>query len=141
MTMTVVRLAERAGVAPHVVRYYTRRGLLSPGRDPGNGYRRYAEEDIARLRFIRLARRAGCGLDDIALILEGLDRRTLSEEWLRSRWQQRLDETRSKLMALNEVAGALVRVLAHCESDPPRASDVQALSRWMQRALQYTPRT
>lgn len=38
---TVTELAKRAGTPAHAVRYYTRMGLLTPERDPDNGYRLY----------------------------------------------------------------------------------------------------
>lgn len=50
--LTVTQLAHSSEVAPHVVRYYTRIGLLSPKRDSKNGYKLFAENDVARLRFI-----------------------------------------------------------------------------------------
>lgn len=37
--MTVSQLAKRSGIAPHVVCYYSRSGLLTPARRPDNGYR------------------------------------------------------------------------------------------------------
>jgi len=39
--MQVNELAKRAEVQPHIVRYYTQIGLLTPTRDPNNGYREY----------------------------------------------------------------------------------------------------
>lgn len=37
--MTVSQLSKRSGIAPHVVCYYSRSGLLTPARRPDNGYR------------------------------------------------------------------------------------------------------
>jgi len=56
----VKELARAAGVTPETVRHYARAGLLEPACDPGNGYRLFAAEDLARLRFVRAARRL-CG--------------------------------------------------------------------------------
>lgn len=67
-------VAEKAGVAPHTVRYYERLGLLpAPGRS-ANGYRIYHAEAVDRLRFIRGAKRLGLRLDDVAELLEVMDR-------------------------------------------------------------------
>ena len=73
--MTVHELAERAGIAAHVVRYYSQRGLLRPERDPRNSYRRYVEADLYRLRFICRAKAIGFTLSDIKLILRDADGR------------------------------------------------------------------
>ena len=57
-------MAERAGVNPQTLRYYERRGLLTPpGRSP-SGYREYPVEALARLRFIKRAQALGFSLDE-----------------------------------------------------------------------------
>jgi DNA-binding transcriptional MerR regulator len=73
-TVTVHDLATRAGVPPHVVRYYTQRGLLHPQRNAHNGYREYAASDLYRLQFICRAKQVGFTLTDIQLILSDADR-------------------------------------------------------------------
>jgi arsenate reductase len=55
----IAELARRAGVAPSAVRWYEQEGVLPapPRRD--NGYRDYAEADLARLRLVVALRRLG----------------------------------------------------------------------------------
>ena len=72
-TMTVNELATRVGIAPHVVRYYSQRGFLSPRRNARNAYREYGESDLLRLRFICRAKALGFTLKEIGLILEAAD--------------------------------------------------------------------
>ena len=57
--MRIAELARRAGVAPSAVRWYEQEGVLPapPRRD--NGYREYAEDDLARLRLVVALRRLG----------------------------------------------------------------------------------
>lgn len=74
MALTVSDLAKRAGVPPHVVRYYTRAGLLKPRRNRGNRYRLYSDADVTRLTFIRRAKSLGFTLGDIGQILRDADR-------------------------------------------------------------------
>lgn len=66
--MHVKDLALEAGVTSHVVRYYTRIGLLMPTRDPSNGYRVHKPNDVHRLKFIRRARWLGFTLSDVRAI-------------------------------------------------------------------------
>jgi DNA-binding transcriptional MerR regulator len=73
--MTVHELARRAGIAAHVVRYYTQCGLLRPERNPRNRYRTYIESDLYRLRFICRAKVIGFTLSDVKLILRDADAR------------------------------------------------------------------
>ena len=68
--MQVHELAEQAGMSGHTVRYYDRLGLLSPERDPANGYRRFGGDALARLRFIQRAKTLGFTLGEIREILQ-----------------------------------------------------------------------
>lgn len=64
------RLAERAGVHLETIRYYQRLGLMpTPARDYGS-VRRYGEEALDRLRFIKRAQSLGFSLDEVKLLLE-----------------------------------------------------------------------
>ncbi len=62
--MKVSELAERAGIAPSAVRWYESVGILPPATRQPNGYREYADEDLARLRLVVSLRRLGLGPED-----------------------------------------------------------------------------
>ena len=68
--MQVHEIATRAAVSPHVVRYYTRLGLLRPTRDPRNKYKDFSEADLQRLAFILKAKRLGFTLGEARLVLD-----------------------------------------------------------------------
>lgn len=70
---TVTELANRCETTPHVVRYYTRKGLLRPKRNPENGYRLYKDEEIAWLRFVKQAKSLGYTLKEIKEIMNNVD--------------------------------------------------------------------
>jgi MerR family mercuric resistance operon transcriptional regulator len=67
---TIGALAEAAGVGVETVRYYQRRGLLSEPVRPQGQIRRYGEEDVRRLKFIRSAQAGGFTLAEIGELLE-----------------------------------------------------------------------
>lgn len=66
---TVAEAAAATGLTPRAVRWYDVRGLVVPAHRTGAGHRRYDEQDIARLRFVRVARDLGLSLDHIAEVL------------------------------------------------------------------------
>ncbi|HEX9867840.1 MAG TPA: MerR family transcriptional regulator [Candidatus Tectomicrobia bacterium] len=69
-TYSIGQLARAAGVPTSTVRYYERIGLLhSDARTAGN-YRRYGQETLEYLRFIRAAQRTGFTLEDITALLQ-----------------------------------------------------------------------
>ncbi|KAB8170923.1 MerR family transcriptional regulator [Streptomyces sp. 3MP-14] len=67
--MRIGELAELAGVSARALRHYEDRGLLVPARD-GNGYRRYASDDVARVARIRAMISAGLGTATIRRYLD-----------------------------------------------------------------------
>lgn len=109
---TIGGLAKAAGVGVETVRYYQRRGLLSePPRPPGE-VRRYGDEDLRRLRFIRSAQTAGFTLNEIGelLGLDASDDRTRARELAQARVLA-LDE---KIAELQEARQALMSLATEC---------------------------
>jgi DNA-binding transcriptional MerR regulator len=110
--MTVNEVAREAGVPAHVVRYYTRAGLLKPRRDPDNHYRLYTPADLTRLRFIRRAKLLGFTLGDVSQILRDADRRRSPCPRARTIITTRLresDRQLSALLALQQRMGKAVK--------------------------------
>lgn len=64
-THSIGRLASLAGVGIDTVRYYERSGLLQPAGRSASGYRRYGDDELRQLRFIRRAQRLGFTLQEI----------------------------------------------------------------------------
>ena len=94
MQLTIGKLASAGDVGVETIRYYQRRGLMgTPARSGGDGWgggvRRYDENDLRRLKFIRSAQASGFTLEEIAelLALEESDDRVR----VRSLARQRID--------------------------------------------------
>lgn len=69
--MKINEVETLAGIAKKNIRFYEEQGLLSPRRNPENGYRDYGEEDVLVLRRIRLLRKLDVPIDEIRLMLSG----------------------------------------------------------------------
>lgn len=67
--MQIGQLAKHTGVAIDTVRYYERQGVLPRPVRRASGYRRYDDEDVVRLRFIRRAKALGFTLEEIRELL------------------------------------------------------------------------
>ncbi|WP_375196658.1 MerR family DNA-binding protein [Sphingobium sp.] len=116
MAMTISGLARAGGVGVETVRFYQRRGLLgTPERPEGGGMaggvRRYEEEDVRRLKFIRSAQGAGFTLEQIGELLRldaGQDRaraRELAAQRLEA-LDLRIAELQAARDSLRRLAGA-----------------------------------
>lgn len=112
--MKVNELAKQAGVEPHVIRYYSRIGLLLPVRDNHNGYKLYDAEDVRRLEFIRQTQSLGLTLTEISELMtqyeqDGCDCCQLMYQMLKNHVEQnrRKIEELKKLQARMETALAV----------------------------------
>ena len=109
---TIGGLAKAAGVGVETVRYYQRRGLLpEPARPPGE-VRRYGDQDLKRLRFIRSAQAAGFTLAEIGELidLDSSDDRARARELAQARVAA-IDE---KIAELTEARDALSGLATAC---------------------------
>ena len=66
---TISQLAKSAGVNVETIRYYERRGLIEQPDRPAEGYRRYPETTLNRIRFIKRAQELGFSLEEITNLL------------------------------------------------------------------------
>lgn len=98
-TWSVGEMAERVGVATHVLRHWEDVGLLSPARDAA-GYRRYTRDDLVRILTIQSNKVAGMGLDQIRALLDvdSAARHQILEAHLARLEEQRRELERSRLM-------------------------------------------
>ena len=109
---TIGGLARAARVGVETVRYYQRRGLLTePARPPGE-VRRYGEEDVRRLKFIRSAQAAGFTLSEIGelIALDASDDRARARELA----QARVAAIDGKIAQLQEARDALAGLASDC---------------------------
>jgi MerR family mercuric resistance operon transcriptional regulator len=115
---TIAGLARQGGVGVETVRFYQRRGLLRTperaGPDGSGGIRRYGEEDVRRLRFIKSAQAAGFTLEQIATLLE-LDS-TEDRARARALATERVAALDAKIAELQTARGALQRLARECAS-------------------------
>lgn len=71
--LRIGQVARELGTSIDVARSWDRNGLLDVPRDSANGYRRYGEREISRMRVIRLLSRAGYSTSAILRMLLHLD--------------------------------------------------------------------
>ena len=117
MSFTIGKLAAAGGVGVETIRYYQRRGLLgTPVRSGGDGWRggvrRYGDNDLRRLKFIRAAQAAGFTLDEISELL-ALEE---SDDRVRVRFlaRQRIAALDEKIAQMAEARAALARLADQC---------------------------
>lgn len=121
--MTVNDLSRRTGVTSHAVRYYSRIGLLKPGRNPDNGYRLFDRGDLARLQFIRQAQSLGFTLEEISEILAESEHGRSPCPKVRDILRRRIEENHRKLAELMDLQSRMEEALDHWEAMPDGVPD------------------
>lgn len=66
--MNIGQASEQTNLPPKTIRYYEEIELVAPERG-SNGYRRYSDKDIHRLRFLQRARGLGFSIEECRLLL------------------------------------------------------------------------
>lgn len=125
--LTIGEVAELAHVATSAVRYYERKGLLSPDARK-SGQRRYRTETLRRLVFIRMMQDAGLDLDEIHRILDA----TTVKEW-KAIARRRLELLDQQIAQLQHARAVLDAALL-CRFDHP-ATDCHIMGAEIDRRL------
>ena len=113
-TLTIGALAEAAGVNVETIRFYQRKRLMREPERPPGGIRRYAAEDLARVRFIKSAQRLGFSLDEIADLLTLEDGSHCAAA--REQAERKLADVRVRLADLQRIETALQGLVARCSA-------------------------
>lgn len=127
--IAIGELSRRTGCNIETIRYYERVGLLS--KPPRQGrYRRYDDDAVARLRFIRRSRQLGFTLDDIRALLrlavaDGENARAET----RSLAAAHVAEIRTKIADLRAMEAVLADAICECDAgQQPRCPLIEVLS-------------
>ena len=105
--------ATMSGVHVETIRYYERAGIVPRAARTVSGRRRYTEEDIARLRFVRRCRDLGFSIPDIRTLLglaEDSEPPLASTKILGERHLERI---RRKIDELRELEHAITELIEH----------------------------
>lgn len=122
MQMKVGALATRTGVHVETIRYYQNVGLMpKPPRAHGS-VRRYGEEALARLRFIKRAQGLGFSLAEVKLLLD----LSVGEHCAatRSFAQQKKQLVEKKISDLRRIQEALDGLIRSCDTGRGRGCPI-----------------
>jgi MerR family copper efflux transcriptional regulator len=128
MELGIGKLARLGGVAIDTVRYYERNGLLAPRGRLASGYRRYGQDELARLRFIRRAQKLGFTLKEIQALLGLSSKRSVAQ--IKSAATAKLADVDQRIADLQRVRAGLAHLVEACpgHGQPADCPIVRALS-------------
>ncbi|MBN1814287.1 MAG: MerR family transcriptional regulator [Anaerolineae bacterium] len=68
--LTVQETADKTGLSAHTIRYYERIGLIPSIERASNGHRRYSEDDIGWIEFLKCLRSTGMPISEMQRYVE-----------------------------------------------------------------------
>jgi MerR family copper efflux transcriptional regulator len=117
--LRIGQLARLAKVSVQTLRFYERKGLLSPPPRRPSGYREYPLETVETVRFIHRAQELGFTLREIKelLDLQKVPRSTCGDVVAVA--QRKIQEIKEKISDLRAMQTALSKLLTQCKGDAP----------------------
>ncbi|MBM9595119.1 MerR family transcriptional regulator [Roseitranquillus sediminis] len=115
--LSIGTMSRKTGTKVQTVRYYEQIGLLpEPGRSEG-GQRRYTDDDLDRLAFIRHARQLGFSLDAIRELLALADNPRQPCANADSIAARQLRQVEKRIMRLQALRTELRRMIDECNGE------------------------
>jgi MerR family copper efflux transcriptional regulator len=115
VTLTTGQLAKQAQVNIETVRYYERRGLIPEPPRRESGYRKYPQNTVIRIQFIKRAQELGFSLKEIHELLSlRLDPDTPAIV-IRNKAEAKVKDIEEKITSLESMKHALVHLIGQCD--------------------------
>lgn len=119
MPLTIGQVANAANVNVQTIRYYERRGLFPTPRRTLAGYRQYAADAVARLRFIKHAQDLGFSLQEIQELLKLRVRHRGACDAVARKARQKVEVVEHRIRDLRRMKRTLERLAAACATRRP----------------------
>jgi len=116
MTLRIGEVAEAAGVSAPAIRYYEQVGLLPRPRRVG-GQRRYGDEDVRRVTFVRRCREFGFPIEQVRSLVELTRDGERSCLAARDVAEAHLAAVRAKLAQLSALRSVLAELIDSAKTD------------------------
>ena len=110
---TIGRLATAAGVNVETVRYYQKIGLIDEPLKPEQGFRKYPDETLEHIKFIKRAQKLGFSLQEIADLFELGDGHCRD---VRIRAEEKCDKIGKQIRDLQALQTTLTHLISACNA-------------------------
>jgi DNA-binding transcriptional MerR regulator len=111
--LTIGKVARHVGIQPSAIRYYERQGMVQPTVRGANGYRRYSEDAVKLLLFVKRAQSLGITLIVIKpllnLVSQGQQPCSHIKQLARNHLREVADKIRELQALRNELRTMLLR--------------------------------
>lgn len=115
-TYKIGEIARLSNVNIETIRFYERKGLVSPIKRLESGYRIFSEETVRKIKFIKHAKELGFTLNEIheLLILQLSQKSTCNV--VNKKAKNKIEEIKNKIMMLNRMKDILADLSLSCDN-------------------------
>jgi MerR family mercuric resistance operon transcriptional regulator len=117
--MTIGRAAKAAGVKIDTIRYYQRIGLITEPVLPQGGQRKYGEDVVRRVKFIKRAQTLGFTLDETSSLLSFEEAKNCCET--KELAEHKIKEIDGRIADLRRIKKTLGDLTMRCENGDERS--------------------
>lgn len=121
--MKIGELASATGTTAETIRYYEKEGLLPPAQRGDNGYRRYGDVHLARLRLIRSCRALDMTQNEIRAILTVVDQGDGSCDPINEVFDEHIHHVDQRIAELLHLKSQLETLRQRCHAPHTEAGD------------------
>ena len=115
--MNIGEAASAAGVTAKMIRYYESIGLIEAAHRSDAGYRKYSENDVHALRFIKSSRDLGFSIERIKTLLALWHDKTRKSGDVKKLARQYIAELDRDIEKLQSIRAQLQHMAEHCHGD------------------------
>ena len=114
--MNIGDVATQTGLPAKTIRYYEDIGLIKPMRDD-NGYRRFRDQEVHKLKFLGRARALGFTIEDCRTLLALYEDETRASADVKQVSRDHLAQIEAKIVDLKAMRDTLSHLIDACAGD------------------------
>jgi len=127
--MNIGKAAKLTDLTVKTVRYYADIGIIVPQKDHNTGYRDFSNEDVAKLQFIRKARKFDFSIEECRELLALYQDKNRPSRDVKALTLEKISEIDKKLTELKSLRQQLSQLATSCHgNDRPNCPILDALT-------------
>ena len=127
--MNIGKAAKLSGLTVKTVRYYADIGIIVPQRNHETGYRDFSNEDVAKLQFIRKARKFDFSIEECRELLALYQDKNRPSRDVKALTLGKISEIDKKLTELKSLRQQLSQLATSCHgNDRPNCPILDAFT-------------